>query len=464
MDKSFFKHSLIYIFGRYFSSFVTFLLLPIISRNLTISEFGVYGIILAIGIVVSYFFNFSALYGLNTFYFKSNNKEKTVSTIINYSLLINCLLLLLIFIYSNHINSFLFNDPSMNKILLLELTSMMFFSTSIMLGEVLKVKLKAEKFVILTTIYSVFLFLITLFFIFYLKEGITGVFEARLYASLIYFICSLFFVYNYISFEFDLLDLKNMIKIGFPFFIGLFFLWGIDYLNRFTIKELCSIEDVGLFTMAFSISAILLPIIIGYTNAFIPRIIKLYNEDLEQASKIFYSKMLEFYTILIFFLFTLLFFSTEILSIMGSQYLEGRHIIKFLGLGLVCYGFFRLLFSIPMATGFTKISILSSGIAFLLSTTLNFFLIEKYNILGASISFMLSYFALSAIIYIYILKLKFIAVKFCDVMKIFLVTVLFLFISELVNIINISIFVKVILFFILVIIFVIKRRSFGINR
>lgn len=106
MDKSFFKHSLIYIFGRYFSSFVTFLLLPIISRNLTISEFGVYGIILAIGIVVSYFFNFSALYGLNTFYFKSNNKEKTVSTIINYSLLINCLLLLLIFIYSNHINSF----------------------------------------------------------------------------------------------------------------------------------------------------------------------------------------------------------------------------------------------------------------------------------------------------------------------------------------------------------------------
>ena len=188
---------------------------------------------------------------------------------------------------------------------------------------------------------------------------------------------------------------KNVITFMLMGYPGLIFAWIIFHSDKFFIEEIIGREELGIYTMAYALSNVVYVADSAISQVWSSHFYKLANEN--KVKKIYTSIAIQ--AGLISLIAVILSLMTPLIYkyVIDHSYVDGITIVPVIAFAYVFFSIsdkFVLFILKSERAGWTSIN---NGIAATINITLNIILIEKYGVMGAAYSTLISYFILMAL-------------------------------------------------------------------
>ncbi len=401
------KDSLIYGFGHVVSRLITFLLLPIYTHTFSPKEYGTISLAYA-------FMGFALVihrYGMDTalmkFSVQSENSEKK-SYISSIYILQFCTSL----IFSGIL--FLFKDVISEPILGVADSSLMSAISIIIFLDnlwnhhllILRSENKSIAFISFNLLNVIMTMLLNVIFVVKWGYGIYGVFYANLIASTSVFILSSPVILKKFSFsEINLGIIKNIIKFGMPFLPAGILTMVMELSNRYILELMKGIEAVGLFSAGYKLGIFALVLVMGFNMGWTPYFLRRLKEN---GSKEDFSIIATLFLGLMgFVIFTTTIWISDLLRIsvngsyiIGKEFWKAEKIVPVVLFGYFFFGTYVLQLPGIYAKNITNWVPIFRAIGAISNISLNFALIPKYGIIGSAWATVLSFFIMSAAVFL----------------------------------------------------------------
>lgn len=404
-----FKSISVYSSVSIITSGVSFLLLPILTKHLSKADYGIlslfnattrfFGILISLGVVNI----------LVTYLFKKD-KTSLASYFKTFYILIiiNCFIISFIFGISLSFFSDFFGIPK-NIALFIPLiaTAVIFYELIISL---MIYKQQVKVYAITSLSKFAIEILLTIFFVVILLYK----WEGRLLSLVLSLTCISLLGIRYLKKEtllrgaFNIKKLKKLIFLGPPLILMDLSTVILNLSDRFFIENLIGIEETGIYGIGYIVGSIVLLGLNGLINVFRPliyekiKIYKLESHSLLKMSVNFISILL-LLTLLVTFIVNDFIFTFFI----DYKFSPSKEIVFPIALGFFFWGIYSFYISYYIYLKKNNLIILFSALSIVLNLVLNYFLVLKFNIIGAAYATLITYFILGFTVYlIYVLKLK----------------------------------------------------------
>lgn len=373
-----------------FTNLSGIILLPILTKNLPIQDYGIWAqIAVTIGIVTPI-----ASLGLDASmarYLPSLTKKDEIQEIF-YSIFLSLLpvyiiLSTLIYIFSGVISSSLFNGYiSVVKIL----SAIVFFECiNSLLLDYLRSKQMITKYSLLSIIKSYVQVLAVSFFIL-MRKGILGAAVGLLLTNITVFLIMACIIYSNIGFKIPKFkNIKEYLSFGLPLLPTAVSGWVVNSSDRYVIGLILGAAAVGYYSPGYSLGSLILMFLAPLSVLLPITLAKHYDENkLQEVNKTLYYSLKYFLAIGIPAVFGLSFLSKSILNILSTPEIaeEGYLIAPFVAVSFLLYGVQTIYWQILILKKQTKIGGRLWLIASLLNVLLNFLLVPYTGIIGAAIT------------------------------------------------------------------------------
>jgi O-antigen/teichoic acid export membrane protein len=357
--------SIFYGLGNALQKFIGFLLFPIFTRVLSPEEFGSQDLVASAITILSFFLMLGLDSATARHYYDAETieeKKEVLSTWLWFEFFISIPICTIFIIFAEPICAKIFNDLALAPFFRLGIASIPFTLISNVTFMALRLTFQSKTFSILTVVSVLAQALLSILLVPVLHMGITGVFLANLITSV--FRASLGIITTHKQFGLPnpistTAWLKPMLAYGFPLVPASLSLWILNYSNRYFLARLTTLSDIGLFSVGTRISIIVTLLVSAFQIAWGPFAFSLIKD--EQLAKDTYA------------------------------YESSTSVVPWLCFGSVAWG---ATYIVGMGTGIVKKSYhvtVSTILAAIVNTGLNFILIPRWGIIGAAASTMLSF-------------------------------------------------------------------------
>ena len=373
----------------------SFILLPVLTRNLTITEYGIW---IQVIVTIDLMLNIATL-GLYfaMLRFLPSLKEKLEIQEEYYSmffiiLLFSLILSFIIFLLSSPIAAALFD----NQIKIVELLSLIIFVSSLnyFIINYFRTFQEMKK-------YSVFLFLqtyLTVLFVVYLVisgHGIFGAIIGYLISQILLFLIMKFFIIKEISLRFPKFkNFKLYLTFSLPLVIGGVSYWVAQSCDRYVIGILLGSAFVGYYSPGYMIGTIIMMIVTPFSSIILPEIAKNYDSgEIKKSENLLNYSMKLFLFIAIPSVFGLSILSKPLLILLTTPNIasEGYLITPFVALGSLFYCIYIIGTDIYALEKKTKII----GIILVITAIINLFgnilAVPYFGIIGSAAITLISF-------------------------------------------------------------------------
>ena len=389
-----FKSSSIYTFSSIINSAIPFIFLPILTRILNPSE---YGIIAMFQISVSFILPFV---GLNLeaaiarkYYEKTKSKFSSFVGATFVIGTVSCLIFSLLFWFFSDLISYLTQIPSFYIVFIIIVAYFRYIM--LILLTIFQVKIKPISYGIIQITHSLLSLSATLYLLFILSMTWESRIIGQLIAGLFIVIISIIIISKkrYLSFDFSKEDFNYAISFGAPLIPHAIASVGLIVVDRFFLTLLINVEATGIFTSAYQLGAIISLITVSFNNAFVPWLFENLNKN-KLAVKIKIVKLTYMYFLFIIVLcFALIFVFPAVIQIfVGEKFYSIKQYSYILILG---FGFQGMFFMVTNYLYYIKKTFLQSLISIfiiIIKLPLTYFLIIYFDVVGAAWSFLITYF------------------------------------------------------------------------
>lgn len=388
------KHSVIYGFGVSISQLIGFFLLPLYTRYLTPSDYGVLEIFGVTQSILSMIFVMglgSALF-MSYFHYEDEEDRKTVvSTALIFLTAISlCFSLVLIAIASKF--SLLFFHSTQYTFYFQVVFLTLFFDTVIVIPlSIFRAREESKRYAMISLVRLLMSVGLNIYFIVVLKRGVLGILESgvitagSLYAFLIPSII------KETKFRFSKQDLKEMLSFGLPLVPGNLGTWILTVSDRYFLLFLSTSHELGLYSLGYKFGLIIQGLIVGpFTLAWSPFFWSVAKE--ENAKEVYSSVLTYFVLVAMFVALALSVLSKDVLVIMATPSFYGAYkVIPLIALSYVLYGCYYILNIGYHISKKTKYSPFIIGTGSIVNLCLNYLLIPTYGMMGAAVATLISY-------------------------------------------------------------------------
>jgi len=401
----FLKHGSKYTTANFFIKAISFIAIPIYTRLLTPSEYGILAVFnSAVGI-------FFIIYGLQMYgsvgrYYleKTDDFSDFLGT--------NLIALVLIIIVEGAI-FWIFKEPIMKFFVLpiflfpfIIALSIVSFGFAIY-GNLLVVKRNSGEYTLISVFKALSFFLLSVFLMYHMKsDRYLGNIYAKLLVTIIVFGYSFCKLLPMVKFNFKMEHLKYSINYNLPAIPGALSGFILAFFDRIIINQLTNSANTGLYSLAYNISMVLNVIYGGLFAAWFPTFIENMRDKKYNKIRMLTSR---FTDIVFFFALLIAIFSNEIICLMAPpKYYAALHLIPIITIGYVflfvsnVYGYF---------TSYRKEKIIVVSMNLLIVAAvnigLNYLFIPKYGYSIAAVTTAFSYLLLMFLNYFtvrYLLK------------------------------------------------------------
>jgi O-antigen/teichoic acid export membrane protein len=401
MFKQLLKDSAIYGFADFFLKVIAFFTFPVFAHLLSVNDFGIMTFATVIAGFVGMFLSLGLNNAIQRFYFDPSfppgKRPLLVST--GYIVLAVWATILTLFCI---LIAYIFRDFTLQKYQLpfSYLALALLTNIPILLltysNDTIRLHFKPVNFLVLSFCRNVSGVALAIFLMKYYHMGLLGYFVANLIGVAVFIPLGIYLTRKDCKWLFDFSIARKIIRFGYPFiFAGLAY-WAFGSMDRWMLGEWSTMEQVGLYSIAFKIGSVLLFVSSAFGQAWAPVAIKIMNDN-PGTYKVLYSKLFTYW-----FAFLLLvgtataFFSNEFLRLLTPQsYWAAGDVCVWVTAGLVISGTTQLTaigISISQKTKYlTYIAWLTAIVNFVL----NFFLIPRFGALGSAMATTFTYFVLS---------------------------------------------------------------------
>jgi O-antigen/teichoic acid export membrane protein len=396
------KDLFFYTIANIISAAIPFLILPVMTRFLTPSEYGFISVFSVIVTILTTFIGANMYGSISRFYFDKNKEQMGVfiSSIMVFLSLSGLFFSLLIFIFGDLLSSLLFVPK-------------VFFWYALALAItnfVIRIKLTLWEVEKKSFIYGIFVILMSLTntfgsitFVVFLNSSSFGVIYSQLFTGLLFFLISIYILLNnrWLVRKFSFHDLKGALAFGLPLIPHILSATVISMSDRFFIASMVSIDEVGIYNVGYQIGMIINVLVVSFGQSYVPWLYgNLIKRDANVDKKIVNISYLSFISI-----FTL----ALILSIISNLFLEfyvgetfstSTIYVFWIASGYAFHGMYTIVAGYIFYVKKTKILGFLMPILALMNIGLNLLMIPIFGPIGAAYSTTLIYFMEFLIVWI----------------------------------------------------------------
>ena len=291
MYKSFLKvskKSFVYLIANSIQSFIGIITLPLYTRFLTPTDYGICGITASVTSFLTAFYLLGLMAAYKRFYFNykvdSEKQNKYISTIVFFIISYGLILTLILTIFGKPLEVFTEGVPFYPYIILAVWSS--YFTLIIQLRLRLYItEQKSKKYTALFVTNIVFRTIISIYFVVFLKKGALGFIAGGLISSFIFSLISIWLIRRHFVRAFDIAGLKASLKYGLPLVPHQIGTWMFNLSDRLILNKLISTSEVGLYSVGNRVSTLMHVVAMSINFAWSPFFFLIMKGDKEAAKK-----------------------------------------------------------------------------------------------------------------------------------------------------------------------------------
>ena len=453
--KELFSQTVIYGLGIMLNKSVGFLLLPLYTKYFPPEQIGLITLVQSLSLVLGVIY----MFGMETAfmkYFIDAKDDESRSVIYSSTLVLLSVTSLFIssvvFMNAGNIVSLLDFTERDESVFLIKILSIFLVVDTIYRFPLLffRAKLESKTYAFINLLTFLVNIICNILFIVILKKGVESIFYSYIISVSLTFVLGLGLTKKYLTAKFSTRKIKEMLTFGNKFiFIGFFVLF-IDVSDRFFLKYYFDESIVGIYSANYRLASVMSFLIASFKFSWTPYFLNL-NSD-PGNKKIISSIFTNFIftgtiLFLLFSVFTELlvkisFFGIEFLN---AEYWSGLKVVPVILAAYFISGVYSTLNAAPFFTNNTRSILFITFAGVISNTVLNIILIPLFDITGAAVSTLLTYFIMFIIIYFYSQKIYKIQYDWNKISKLVLSAVMvFALCYFIINELNTEIIIKMI--------------------
>lgn len=383
------------------------MLLPLYSNLILPSEYGIYSLLLSAYSIVAIFYQGGLSSGFSKYYVEEEvfRKSDFISAFMSFILGLGILCALIISIFSLKISLWLLDAPYYSG--LITLVGWMLLTDSLIFSiiHILRTQEESKPAVFYSLLYSMLNLICNIYFVYYLRWGIEGIFYSSLAAGIICLIFNIPQLLKWMKGKIYISDLKKMWIFSLPLIIAGILSTLVDVFDRFLLNMFYDKAAVGLYSFGYRFALIMNIFNFSFRSAWTPFSIRTVKEGKQE--RLFGGVFLQIAAlssliILMVILFIDDLFLLEIgnLRLINKTYEGSLSIIPLilLGYGINWVASFYSVY--PYVSGKSGYFLASDFIGFLMNLSLNLLLIPVFHLQGAAAATLLSFISSSLFLYL----------------------------------------------------------------
>lgn len=340
--KELFSHFFIYGIGSVAQSAVTFLLLPLLTNNLSTNSFGVFSLIQMCSTIASTIFYLGISSALSRSYFDydSEDERRIVFSTSFYLVLLGALLQMLLgWAAKDYLSVYLFSSSLWGNHIFLALTgSAIGFANQLFFTYMRFVRW--SKLVSLTGVLTLLLNIgASYFFLIKLNLAVMAPILGALISNLVVFLFLVYMCRNAIGIKIFRKEIIVLLKFGLPNMIASIAAMIMEWSDRFLLNKNLSVADVGIYTLGYRAASVISILLIApFVQVWNP--IMMENRKTDSSGPLF-TKVVTYYFLsgVVVIIGCALFFVEFLYVIIPkNNYYEGIQIAPIVMLGMLING------------------------------------------------------------------------------------------------------------------------------
>jgi O-antigen/teichoic acid export membrane protein len=394
------NNSALYMIGEVIPRILSILLLPIYTRYFSPDD---YGIMSYIDSLIVFVFMFSILslnsYVLRTYFEQKNltEQKKLVGNIFVFIASYNIFTFFFFSFFLTVLLEILGSEINFLPLVFLALVANFFETFSIIPLVLLRINEKAGQFIFYSLSKTFLQIFLILAFVIILDYGIDGKYYAMILANFIFALIYIKMMLKESILNFYFQQIKSALKFSLPLAPGAISFVILDISDRVILEKYVTLEDLGLYSIAYTLGFGLNVVINGSYRAFEPILFK--NFSHHNFLEIFIKIKDSFFALVFFAALFLILYSQEVLKIVATDsYFSASYIVPIIVLAAIAKGIYMLYAVLAMYGKNTKIIGLAIMFGAIVNLIINLVFIPKYGVLVAAISTVISFLLISFII------------------------------------------------------------------
>lgn len=435
--KKLFKNSAIYGIGNISGKLVGFILIPLYTKSFSVEKYGIISLLEITSTLLITVFGFKIYQAFFRFYWDSEyikNQKALFFTSFSILVLASTFLVIVGFAQSTEISLLLFGQQTYSELIRLMVVGAGLQIISQILLTLMRIQEKSALYTASTVFRTAIILILTVYFIVNREMGIDGIYYAQIIGQVVLFVTLIKYFISNVTFRFDVRIVKELLAYSIPLIFSSIFTILLSVSDRYMLRILADLENVGLYSLGFKIANTTKVFLIASVQlAISPMIFKMMDDP---NNKRFYSKIMTYFSfvVMIFILF-LAGFSKELIEVVArsKEYWQAYQIVPVTSISI----FFGMLMSTSqtgiLITKKTKIFSIIISISAIINILFDWLLIPIYYEIGASFASLISQFISFVLVYRYAQKYYYISYEIKKVSYIFVLGILILFVMFLIN-------------------------------
>lgn len=378
----------------FISSFIHLILIIILSKDLSVSDLGLYTLLFTIYILLGPISNLGLGIALTTYVSKDINDDnilnKYISSGIIGSILYGIILSILLILFSGFISDNIFHAHQMGELLIIVAFCIPFFSFQKVVLGILNGFRLMNNYAFINILQNILMIILSAIFVIIFKMGVYGAVLGFVIPTIIVGIISYIFIKNLfkISLNTFFSVLKNISIFGFYVSLGTVLSMFNSQINTMLVGYYLNLTDVGYFVVSITIvqGILLIP---SSVQIIIGPIISSYfkNNDYINIKKVIKNTMIKILLVTVIISSITIIFGTYIIKIFfSSDYLPAYLPLIILVIGYTIYAPIMSIGTLFANIGRVSVSFKINTINIIINILLNISLIPIFGIMGAALA------------------------------------------------------------------------------
>ena len=283
--KSFSKDTLYYGVGNAIKKLISFLLLPLYTRVLTPSDYGILDTVGTGVMILTILFGLGVTDGGSRYYYETDDKKEK-GTILFTVFVINFLTIipsLIIAFFSNEISIFLFQTDKYNWVVFAACLSIPLTLLNDEQSWIYRYKRLPWRFNTYILFRALMNVVMGVILVVYLKKGVLGAQIATLISLTVTIIFSIIsFTSKEYTFKFSFFWAKKIVKFSYPLMLSGLIAWIYTSADRYLLLGYQSTSDVGLYSIGFTFAGPISILNMAIGMSFYPFFMSLYEKEKDE--------------------------------------------------------------------------------------------------------------------------------------------------------------------------------------
>lgn len=389
------KGSVIYGTGGILQNVVGFLLIPIYTRYLTTSDYGIVAVSSSIFSVIEILLGMGLSSAIVRHYYDYVNSRdgvrEYIGTVFLFSLSVSFLTIIALTVFGSFLFGPLFSKIPFRPYILLTLWAALFGTTGNILLSLYRAREQADRYVALRVGKFVISLGIIIYLVVVLRQGALGQIRGGFFTELIFFFIFLLLIFREGIFKFSIPKLKNALRFGLPVVPHLLSGWVLAVFDRILLERMTSLSEVGLYNLGYRIGMVMSLFVSAINFAWTPIFFDIAKNA--QNPRNILSRMFTLYTVVVSTLAVgVILFSREVTLMMAAEpFHEAIIVIPTVAVGYLFQGLYLMSVTPIFYTKKTYILPFLTGISAAANIGINLLLIPKLGIMGAAYATLISF-------------------------------------------------------------------------